>query len=321
MIRSLVPLLFLFPLLSHSAEWKQAAWDVMGTRAQVEYLGVDDHDPVPALKAELERINRLLSPWVEDSELARVNREAADAPVTISSEFFQLLEEAARFHELSDGAFDITFASAGHLYDYRKGKAPDAATLEEATRRIDQNDLELLPGHRVRFATPGMRIDLGGIAKGYAIDRCIALLKESGIEHAWMSLGGDSYVLGDRDGRAWQVGVRHPRSREDVALSLPVADVAVSTSGDYERYFIRDGERVHHIIDPGSGKSADELASVTVIADRGLDADALSTSLFVMGIERGLALANRLENVSAVMIGLDGRVHYSADLSPGDSAD
>lgn len=289
----------------------------MGTRAQVEYLAVDQGDPVPALKAELERINLLLSPWVEDSQLARVNREAADRPVTISPEFHQLLEKAAHFHELSGGAFDITFASAGHLYDYRNGEAPDADTLEDATRRIDQNDLMLLPDHRVRFQRQGMRIDLGGIAKGHAIDRCITLLRERGIEHAWMSLGGDSYVLGDRGGRPWQVGIRHPRSREEVALSLPVSDVAVSTSGDYERFFILDGKRVHHIIDPGSGKSAGELASVTVITDRGVDADALSTSLFVMGREKGLALANRLPGVSAIMIDLDGRVHYSADLSPG----
>jgi thiamine biosynthesis lipoprotein len=176
-----------------------------------------------------------------------------------------------------------------------------------------------MPKHRVRFSEPGMRIDLGGIAKGHAIDRCIALLRERGIKHAWMSLGGDSYVLGDRGGRPWHVGIRHPRSREDVALTLPVADVAVSTSGDYERFFIRDGERIHHIINPGTGRSAGELASTTVIAERGVDADALSTSLFVMGIEAGMALANELEDVSAIMIGLDGRVHYSDDLSSGDA--
>jgi thiamine biosynthesis lipoprotein len=313
-------ILLLLAGLAQSAEWRRASWDVMGTRAHVEFLAPAETDPVPALKAELERINALLSPWVDDSELARVNRKAADQPVAISGEFYRLLEQAGRFHRLSNGAFDITFASAGHLYDYREKKAPDAEQLKAAARHIDQDKLKLLSDRRVRFAEPGMRIDLGGIAKGHAIDRCIALLRDAGIEDAWLSLGGDSHVLGRRDGRAWQVGIRHPREQGKVALRVPVSDVAVSTSGDYQRSFVRDGERVHHIIEPGTGESAGELASVTVIANRGLEADALSTSIFVLGVKKGLALANRLENVSAVLIDRSGRVHYSDDLAPGEAS-
>ena len=312
--------LLVISCVAQADDWRRASWDVMGTRAHVEFLAPAETDPVPELKAELERLNALLSPWVEDSELAQVNRRAAEEAVTISEEFYRLLEESNRFNELSQGAFDITFASAGHLYDYREKKAPDAEQLEEATQHIAQGKLELLPDRRVRFAESGMRIDLGGIAKGHAIDRCITLLRKAGVEHAWVSLGGDSYVLGRRDGRPWQVGIRHPRNQGEVALRVPVSDVAVSTSGDYQRSFLRDGERIHHIIEPATGQSAGELASVSVIADRALEADALSTAIFVLGVDQGLALANRLDNVSAVLIDRSGQVHYSDDLAPGSSS-
>lgn len=315
-------LLFALALIPASAtvaagDWQTADWAVMGTEARVEYRADENTtDPVPALKAELERLNALLSPWVEGSELHRVNEMAAHEPVTISDEFFRLLEDAQDYFELTGGAFDITFASAGHLYDYREGKAPDESSLREARQAINAADLRLLPGNRVRFDRPGMRIDLGGIAKGYAVDRCLAILRDHGIEHAWISLGGDAWVLGQRDGRPWQVGIRHPRAAGQSALTLPVSDVAVSTSGDYERSFVENGQRIHHIINPDTGRSAGELASVTVIAEQGMDADALSTGIFVLGIEKGLALANRLEDVSAILIALDGQVHYSDDLAP-----
>lgn len=314
----LLALALILPATAVANDWQTANWKVMGTEARVEYR-VDEHtsNPVPALKAELERLNALLSPWVEDSELHRVNEKAAREPVAISDEFFSLLEDAQDYFELTGGAFDITFASAGHLYDYRNGKAPDEGRLRDARQVINAANLRLLPENRVRFDRPGMRMDLGGIAKGYAVDRCLAILRDHGVAHAWISLGGDSYVLGQRNGRPWQVGIRHPRDAGQSALSLPVSDVAVSTSGDYERAFVKNGQRIHHIINPDTGRSAGELASVTVIAQQGMDADALSTSIFVLGIEEGLALANRLKDVSAILIALDGQVHYSNDLAPG----
>jgi thiamine biosynthesis lipoprotein len=315
---ALLSLVFLCqPVLADG--WEKAEWKVMGTLASLSYHADSDTvDPVPALKAELERLNAMLSPWVENSELKRVNEHADEQAVEISNEFYRLLQTSAHYHRLTDGAFDISFAGAGHLYDYRAGKAPDQDRLREAADTIDASAIELLPDNRVRFARPGMRIDLGGIAKGHAVDRCIDILRDHGIKQAWMSLGGDSYVLGQHGERAWQVGIRHPRQADKTALSLPVSDVAVSTSGDYQRYFVRDGQRYHHIINPGSGKSAGELASVTIIADTSLEADALSTSVFVLGVDKGLALVNRLDGVSAVLIRLDGSVHYSDDLTPGD---
>lgn len=312
------------------ARWLEAQWDVMGTRATLSFWRDDtgaqdahlsgDTDPVTvAIRKEFDRLNASLSPWIESSELYRVNARAADSAQPISAELNYLLEKSGDYYRLTDGAFDVTFASVGHLYDYREQAAPDSNQLRNALPAVGFDRLRLGAGH-VRFTAPGTRIDLGGIAKGYAIDRAVDILTHAGIRNAYISLGGDSYVLGDRRGRDWQVGIRHPRDEQAVAMRLPVSNIAVSTSGDYERFFIRDGERVHHIINPKSGKSSEGLVSVTILAAHSIDADALSTSVFVMGAERGLDMINGMENVSAVLITTEGEVLYSGDLAPPSSS-
>lgn len=302
------------------AEWLTSQWDTMGTRAQVElWQEAQEGDAaIESVRAEFERLEQMLSPWIESSELAQVNALAAQSPVAISEEFIRLIKVSRHYNILTDGAFDITFAAAGHLYDYRDAIAPEQAELERALSQIGMQQLMLHPDNTVSFAEPGVRIDLGGIAKGYAIDRAASLLREAGIEHAWISLGGDSYVLGDRQGRLWHVGIQHPRDSNQVMLKVPVADLAVSTSGDYQRFFMEDGERIHHILDPANGLPADELASVTILADHSIDADALSTSVFVMGSEQGLALIESMPGVSAIIVRQNGELIYSSDLLPGD---
>jgi len=160
----------------------------------------------------------------------------------------------------------------------------------------------------------GMRIDLGGIAKGYAVDQSIVLLKGLGIKHAMVSAGGDSRLLGDKHGRDWLVGIRHPRKEQVAAIKLPLADIAVSTSGDYERFFISDGIRHHHIINPKTGDSARELMSVTIIGPKGVMTDALSTTVFVLGVSKGLSLIESLPDYSAIIIDAQFKTHYSSDL-------
>lgn len=318
LITLITPVLLLLLATPAQAQWQQRDWDVMGTRASVTLWSEQDAAPLfDALKEEMARLNALLSPWVDTSELARINAHAGETTQTISVEFYQLLARSLDYYRLTDGAFDITFASAGHLYDYREGKAPGDAALADARRHIGADRIELIAPDKVRFRDPGTRIDLGGIAKGYTIDQGIALMKEAGIKHAYLSLGGDSYVLGDHRGRPWEVGIQHPRSKQDIAMKLPMADLAMSTSGDYQRYFIQDGRRIHHILSPKTGKSIDGLASVTVLCADSIDADALSTSVFVLGAEKGLALINRLPDTSAIIIDREGNVTYSNDLTGG----
>jgi thiamine biosynthesis lipoprotein len=303
------------------SNWYSGEQAIMGTAVQVT-LWSDTRAAadaaIAAVMAEMHRIDRAMSPHKPDSELSRINREAAAGPVALSREMQDLLARAVEFSRLSGGAFDITYASAGHLYDYRERIKPGEAQLAQARSAIGYQHLVLDPAAgTVQFAHPGTRIDLGGFAKGHAVDLSTAILQRHGIAHAVVSAGGDSRVLGDRRGRPWNIAVRDPRRPGEVVAVLPLEDVAVSTSGDYERFFEQDGERFHHVIDPRTGKSAGSVRSVTILANDGLSAEAWSKSVFVMGVARGLRLVESLQGVDAVVVDAEGTLHYSSGLLPG----
>ena len=317
--RLLVVLCALSPVASF-AEWVSQQQNAMGTRISVTVWHEDKaqaQQAIAAVMAEMERIDQTYSPWIETSDLARLNRDAAQAPQTISPEMRLLLTTAYQVSEMTDGAFDITFASVGHLYNYREGRQPTAADIAARKDAIDYHHV-VIDGDQVRFADPRVVIDLGGIAKGYAADQAVAIMQQYGISQGSVSAGGDSRLLGDRRGRPWLVGIENPRQPDAIAITLPLSNVAVSTSGDYERFFMdsETGERVHHIINPRSGKSVAGVTSVTIIGERGLDTDPLSTSVFVMGVDKGLAFINRLPGIDAIIIDSHGAVHYSEGLAP-----
>lgn len=306
------------------AEWYDDTQAIMGTRVHAELWHDDPAEAarlLEAVMAEMRRIDRTYSPYIETSELSKLNREAGDGWVDVSPELLDLLEKSRRVSELTGGAFDVTYASVGRYYDYREGKRPDDARIAAAVEAIDYRYVELDPsGRRVRYTHPNVYVDLGGIAKGFAVDRCIALLERAGVTQASVSAGGDAYILGDRRGEPWTVGVRDPRDEDAMAAVLPLMDTAVSTSGDYERFFVEDGVRYHHIIDPSTGRSARDSWSVTILGPEATFTDALSTSVFVLGPEKGLALINRLPGVDAIVIDAAGRLRYSEDLAPMEPA-
>ena len=306
---------------SSGSNWYSGEQAIMGTAVQVTLWSdtrATADAAIAAVMAEMHRIDHAMSPYKPDSELSRINREAAAAPVALSREMLDLLTRAMEFSRRSDGAFDITYASAGHLYDYRERIKPGQAQLDAARQAIGYQHLVLdRAAGTLRFAHPGTRIDLGGFAKGHAVDRSTAILQRHGIAHAVVSAGGDSRVLGDRRGRPWNIAVRDPRKPGDVVAVLPLEDVAISTSGDYERFFEQDGERFHHVIDPRTGKSAASVRSVTILANDGLSAEAWSKSVFVMGVQRGLALVESLPDVDAVVVDAEGTLHYSSGLLQG----
>ncbi|MEP7302831.1 MAG: FAD:protein FMN transferase [Caldimonas sp.] len=301
------------------AGWIKRDEAIMGTSIGVELWSDDPvagHAAIDSVMAEMHRIDRAMSPHKADSELSRINREAGAAPVRLSEEMTSLLARAEAFALLSGGAFDITYAAVGHLYDYRERVRPSEAALARARAAVGWRHLVLdWPARTVRFARPGMRIDLGGFAKGHAVDNAAVILQERGIAHAMVSAGGDSRVIGDRRGRPWTIGVRDPRrpSGEMVAV-LPLVDVSISTSGDYERFFEEGGERFHHLIDPSTGRSPRGVRSVTVLAEDGLTCEALSKTVFVLGADKGLALLESLPGVDGIVVDADGRLHYSAGL-------
>lgn len=313
-----IGLAFAIPCESLYGEWFSDSQPIMGTNIHVEFWHEDPaaaRDALAAVIDEMHRIDELMSPFRESSELSAINRGAGAAPVAVSAELLALLERSAEVSRMTDGAFDITYASAGRFYDYRKGVRPDEAQLTAAVQAIDYRYVQIdREAGTVRFAHPEVYVDLGGIAKGHAVDRGIELLRARGIDQAMIAAGGDSRIIGDRRGQPWTVGVQDPRKPGTMAVLLPLEDTAVSTSGDYERFFERDGVRYHHIIDPTTGDSAREVRSVTILGPEATLTDALSTSVFVLGVRAGLTLIDSLDGIDAIIIDGDGRLHYSRDL-------
>lgn len=300
------------------AGWLKHEEAIMGTSISVELWSDDPQAGAAAIAAvmgEMHRIDRAMSPYKPDSELSRINRDAASGPVAIGVEMYQLLARAADFSQRSHGAFDITYAAVGRLFDYRLRTRPTPAALAKAREAVGYRHVLLdEQAQTVRFARPGVCIDLGGFAKGHAVDNATAILRRRGITHANVSAGGDSRVIGDRRGRPWTIGIRDPRRPGEVIALLPLEDTSVSTSGDYERYFIEDGVRYHHLIDPASGQSPSGVHSVTVIGEDGLSTEAFSKCVFVLGVDKGLRLIESQPGLDAIVVDAQGALHYSRGL-------
>ena len=302
------------------AEWVGTARPLMGTEVSV-YLWHEDpgtaRQLVAAVFSEAERIDELMSTYKESSLISEINRHAAEKPVFAGNELFTLIQRALDISVLTRGAFDITYDSVGQHYDFHERKRPDQATVEKERALIDYRLVKLdRVAQTVFFAKPGVRINLGGIAKGYVVERGVELLRNRGVTNAIVTAGGDSRLLGDRRGRPFMIGIRDPRVDGEVAMSVPLEDEAVSTSGDYERFFDEDGIRYHHIIQPDTGAPADQVHSATVFGPDAVMTDALSTSVFVMGIDLGLRLIADLPDYESIVIDAKGRIFYSDGLQP-----
>lgn len=259
------------------------------------------------------RIDELMSYQREDSELSRINRDAADEPVRVNPLTFEVLQKSIYFSKLSDGAFDVT---VGPLMDLWKaaGEAdapPTEETLAEARAKVGYENLILDEKNMtVRFAVKGMKIDLGGIGKGYAVDKSIEAMKDLGATGGMVDLGGNIRCFGQppRGQEYWRVGLQDPNVAPDdvdasrILLVLAVTDEGVATSGDYRRFVKVHGEKESHILDARTGKGANKLVSDTIIAPDAIMADALSTAVNVLGPEKGLALIERLPGVEAILI-------------------
>ncbi len=303
------------PLL---ADWYKQYWDIMGTRVGVELWHMDKHTAkkaINAVQAEMQRIDKTMSPFIASSEVSLINREAAEHPVKISRELFKLILKAQTLSKKSNGVFDITFASIGYLYNYRAHQRPADKVIQNNLTKVNYRQIQLRPKtSEIYFKQKGMRIDLGGIAKGHAVDRSIQKLATFGIRNAMVMAGGDSRLLGDKKGKPWITGIRHPRQKGKYVVILPLENTAISTSGDYERFFIEDDIRYHHIIQPKTGKSARNNQSVTVLGPETTTTDALSTTLFILPTQTALRLVNSLPQYDAIIIDNQGVLHYSSGL-------
>jgi FAD:protein FMN transferase len=303
------------------AEWLSRTVDgIMGTRVVVELWDDDATHGAAAMDAviaEMNRIDAAMSTYKPDSELSRLNARAAKRAVLVSAELFGLLTTSMEYSRLTGGAFDVTYASVGFMYDFRAHQRPSESQIQKALPEVNYKHVVLNAAKlSVRYQRAGMRIDLGGIAKGYAVDRGIDILKQRGIQHALVSAGGDSRVMGDRFGKPWVIGIRHPDRKDEIVTRLPLVDTAISTSGDYERYFDENGVRYHHIIDPRTGHSASLVRSATVLADTAIRTDGLSKTAFVLGADAAIEIYEALGDVDAVLVTPDGQVHYTRGMEP-----
>ncbi|HEY4369986.1 MAG TPA: FAD:protein FMN transferase [Steroidobacteraceae bacterium] len=301
------------------AEWINRVEDgIMGTRIVVELWAdktEDGNAAIEAVFAEMRRIDTTMSTYKPTSEVSIVNAQAAQHPVKISAELFDLLTTALEYSKITEGAFDITYASVGYMYDFRAHVHPTEQQIEKALPGINYRHVLLDAKNRtVSFSQPGVRIDLGGIGKGHAVDQGIKILQARGFQHALVTAGGDSRIIGDRFGKPWIIGIRHPDHKDQVIARIPLEDAALSTSGDYERYFDEDGVRYHHIIDPHTGQSARKVRSATIIGPTATRTDGLSKTAFVLGAERAIEIYNRLDGIDAVLVTPDGRVLYTKGL-------
>ncbi len=282
------------------------------TVVQIQVWGADR-----AVLDECENIcghyEQLLSPTIETSEVSRINR-AQGASVTVSDETAELIRLGIEYGELSEGKFDITVASATDLWNFRDNEEkelPGPDELAEAVSHIDYHCIQI-DGTTVTLTDPKAKIDLGGIAKGYIADKLKEYLKDQGVEHALINLGGNMLALGGRaDGSDFQIGLQEPFAADGTVLtSLSVSDRSVVSSGNYERYFEKDGVIYHHILDPDTGYPIqNDLYQVTVISDSSVQGDALSTTCYALGLEEGMKLIQDMDNVDAVFVTSDLEIH------------
>lgn len=295
---------------------------VMGTVVNVSIWTDDDERAARAIGkvfAEFERIDALMTSWKETGDVAAINAAAGGKPVTVSDEVLGVITRSLEYARLTRGAFDITVGTYKGLWKFggdQDGSIPSEADVAARLPLVGWRRVKV-DGKRktVRLAKAGTMITLGGIAKGYAVDRAVAILRDEGFVDFIIQAGGDLYAGGRRGDRKWRVGIRDPRGDRDTPFALAeIEDMTFSTSGDYERGFVADGVRYHHILDPRTGHPARACRSVTVMAPDALTADALSTALFVLGPKKGLALVERLPRVEAVFVDASNQVTASSGL-------
>jgi len=294
--------------------------DAMGTYVRIRVVSNEAGAARAAIDAaydEIARLEAILSEWREDSEISAINRAAGGDPVRVGPETLAVLERAIEIAEVTDGAFDPTFAACGRLWSFRKRIVPDDDALRECLTAVDWRRVRIDPeAGTVALPDAAMRIGIAGIGKGWILDRAADVLRGRGLADFSVDGGGDLVLSGRGPHGRWRVGIADPRRPGELHGSIEAGPGSVVTSGDYLQGFDLDGRRYHHILDPATGRPADRSVAVTVIAGDAATADALATGLFVLGPEAGLATVARLPGVEALFFGPDLAVRTSPGFPP-----
>ena len=267
---------------------------------------------------EFDRLESLLSVWKPGSDVVRLNAAAGTQPVAVSNETLEVLTAARIGSERTNGKFDITFGALADVWKFdhdQDNSVPDRTAIETRLPFVDFQAVQVNAAERTAFITrPGVRVHLGGIGKGYAVDAAVALLRQQGFRDFLIQAGGDIYAAGTNNGTPWRLGIADPRGAHEAFAAVEVRDATFSTSGDYERSFIKDGVRYHHLLDPDLGQPARGCRSVTIVTSRATMADVLSTGVFIMGPEAGMALIETLPDVEGVIVTASNEVLISSGL-------
>lgn len=284
------------------------------TVISVQIFDSVDEDVLKGCEKLCKKYDSMFSNKIEGSEISRIN-SAGGNPVEASKETIKLIKKGIYYSEMSDGAFDITIAPVSNLWDFKAEtpSVPSPEAIAEAVSHVNYENI-IIRDNTVKLADPQAGIDLGAIAKGYIADRIKDYLEEEGVRHAMINLGGNVLAMGSKlDGSDYNIGIQKPFDETGEPItSVKISDKSVVTSGIYQRYFKADGKIYHHILDPNTGYPCDNnLYSVTILTDSSLTADALSTTCFLLGYDRGMKLINQLDNVDAIFITNDNQIHYS----------
>jgi FAD:protein FMN transferase len=293
------------------SELRLAAWTTDRAAAEAAF---------DAVFAEFDRLDSLMSVWRAGSDVLRINAAAGDHPVAVSADVVEALKIARQISEWTNGKFDVTFGPLADIWKFdaqnQDNSVPGAAAIASRVPLIDYRLVEIDAAKSTVFLRrAGMRVHLGGIGKGYAVQRGAALLRAAGVRDFLIQSGGDLYAGGTADGRPWRLGIQDPRAPAGRTFAtLDISDGTFSTSGDYARSFVKDGVRYHHLLDPATGQPARGCRSVTVVADDPRVADGLSTGVFIMGPRDGMALVERLPQIEAVIVTAANEVLVSSGL-------
>lgn len=286
----------------------------LDTVINIQIYDSHDEELISHCQKLCEEYEAKFSRTIETSEIAQINA-AGGAPVEVSQDTVTLIKKGIYYCEMSDGAFDITIGSVTSLWDFKAEdpSPPSPEALAEAVNHVNYRKI-LIDGNTVRLLDPAAKLDLGAIAKGYIADRIKEYLKEEGVKHALIDLGGNILAVGGKlDGTPFNIGVRKPFAESSEPItSIRIKNKSVVTSGTYQRYFEKDDTLYHHILSSSSGRPCNNgLNSVTIITDSSLTADALSTTCFLLGPDAGMNLVNQLDNVDAVFINTDNELSFS----------
>jgi thiamine biosynthesis lipoprotein len=292
----------------------------MGTVMTHRAFGKHAEACLQAVCGEVARLERLLSRFLPGSEINRVNRSAGKECERVGRETYDVLSEAVEFSRSYPGCLDVTIGPLVSLWRIARETSaqPDESDISRVLPLVNHRDLVLNPRRRTAgLRKAGQSVDLGGIGKGFAGDRILGVYRRYGVSSAYSNLGGNVVTVGARpDGTPWQIGIQHPRQEDRLIGSVSVANQSVVTSGDYQRYWTdRQGRRHHHILDPATGHPAQSgLISVSIVAERSMAADALSTIVFVAGIEKGLAIVRGFRQAEAILVDTDVKVYVTRGL-------